>query len=341
MKNKQHGFTLLEIFIALAIGLVIIGGTLSVFVGLKTTTTETSSMGELQENGRFAVSIITDDLLRQNFWGDFSGNLNNGNIPLGLSLLPAAQPNGDCVGGGINNGSFPQAAGAFRTLWAQQVDSGTSLLNGCITNAAYDSSTNFNSDVIQIKRAVATAFTAPVVPADLSNNRYYIQSNLTSANILPGNIAVIPTLTGARIWEYQHHVYYIREDAIGTSGEVVPVLMQGRLQRATNAMSFNMLVEGIERIHYMFGVDTDGDGIVNAYISSENMTENYWDNANNVRILAVKLYVLVRAIREDNNYTNDNVYQMGNRSFDADGDNYRRLLFSSTVSLYNARVESW
>lgn len=335
MKKKQYGFTLLEIFISLAIGLIIIGGTLSVFVGLKSTTTETSSMGELQENGRFAVSIITDDLLRQNFFGDFNGNLNFSN----LFLVPGA-PVGDCVGDGSNNGSFPAGFGGFRTLWADEVNSST-LLNSCITNAAYDSSVGFNSDIIQIKRAVAFPFPDPVTPANLENNRYYIQSNVSSANIFGGDIGVIPSLNASRIWEYQHHIYYIREDDVGTSGEVVPVLMQGRLQNAATPISFNMLVEGIERIHYMFGVDTDNDGVVNAYLSSENMTNDYWDNANNVRILTVKLYVLARAIRKDNNYTNNNIYQMGSESFDANGDNYRRLLFSSTVSLYNARVDSW
>ena len=344
MINKQSGFTLLEIFVALAIGLVIIGGTLSVFVGMKTTTTETASMGELQENGRFAVSIITDDLLRQNFWGDLSGNLSFTN----LKTNPGNQAF-DCVGGGTSNRSFPEALGSFRSIWAQEVTSST-ILGNCITNAAYDSGVAFNSYVLQIKRAIANPniennaapLALPVTPADLANNRYYIQSNLSSANIFEGDIAAIPTLASSRIWEYQHHIYYVREDEIGTSGDTVPVLMQGRLQaNGATPISFNLLVEGIERINFMFGVDTDDDGVINGYMSAANMQEDWWDSANNTRILAVKLYVLVRSIRQDLNYENDNVYQMGNESFDANGDNYRRLLFSSTVSLHNARVESW
>ena len=91
----------------------------------------------------------------------------------------------------------------------------------------------------------------------------------------------------------------------------------------------------------MYGVDTDNDGAVNAFISADNMTQDYWDNANDVRILAVKIFILVRNILPDSKYINNNVYQMGDSSFDADGDNYRRLLFSSTVTLYNARVDTW
>ena len=76
MSNKyQQGFSLLEVFIALAIGLVIFAGVLSVFVGLRTTTTETTSYGELQENGRFALSVLSDDISKQDFWGDYTGTL--------------------------------------------------------------------------------------------------------------------------------------------------------------------------------------------------------------------------------------------------------------------------
>ena len=325
MLKKQQGFTLLEIFIALAIGLVLIGGVLSVFVGMKTTTQETSSMGELQENGRFAVSLLTDDLLRQNFWGDLSSNLSST-----LLTSPApVNPAGDCIGGGLNNGSFPQSGvGSFRTIWSQTV-ANINILNGCIDDAA------IGSDVIQIKRVVAN----PVAPADIQANRYYINSGFENAAIFLGNAGVIPSVNQSRIWEYQHHVYYIREDQVGN--DVVPVLMQGRLQNAASAISFNMLVEGIERIHYMFGVDTSGDGVINAYISPVNMIDNYWDNANNIKILGVKLYVLVRSIRPDRSYENDNVYQMGDVSFDAAGDNFRRILFSTTVSMPNATIRTF
>jgi len=325
MMKNQRGFTLLEIFIALAIGLVIIGGTLSVFVGLKTTTTETSSMGELQENGRFAVAILTEDLLRQNFWGDLNGTLSRDV----LQLVPANAAN-DCEGEGLNNGSFPEGVGDFRALWGGPIINST-ILNGCVTDAA------LNSDVLEIKRAIAS----PVAIGELEDNRYYIQSNVSSANIFAGNINTVPTLVESRIWEYQHHIYFIRESSIGTDGEVVPVLMQGRLQNNANPVSFNMLVEGIERIHFMFGVDTDDDGVVNAYMPSNEMQDTYWESSDNERILAVKMYVLVRSIRRDNNYSNDNVYQMGDMSFDANGDRYRRVLFSTTVALYNARIESW
>jgi type IV pilus assembly protein PilW len=335
MIKKQSGFTIIEIFISLAIGLALIGGVLSVFVGMRTTSSETTSAGELQENGRFAMSLITDDLLRQNFWGDLAGNID------GESLISSPDPTttaGDCVGGGANNASFPVAIGAFRTLWGTRVENASVM--GCITNA------KIGSDLLQLKRAIANVSTFNPVPplppltiAALPNDRYYIKSNANSAAIFAGNAAAIPALDVGRLWEYQHHVYYIREDDQGTN--TVPVLMQGRLQNSANAMFFDIMVEGIEQLHFMYGVDTTDDGSVNAYISSPSMLQNYWDSANNVKIVAVKVYILARDILPDMKYTNDNIYQLGDISFDAGGDNFRRLLLSSTVSLNNARVNSW
>ena len=118
----------------------------------------------------------------------------------------------------------------------------------------------------------------------------------------------------------------------------VPVLMQGRL--ANRRMDFTPIIDGIEMIRFMYGVDINGDGDVDNYLNAANVPENAWDNTNNNSILAIKMFVLTRNIMPDSKYTNTNTYQLGDLSFTAN-DNYRRLLFSSTVTLYNASVSSW
>ena len=325
----QGGFSLLEIFVALVIGLVIFAGVLSIFVGMKTTTSETSTFGELQENGRFAINVLTDDLLRQDFWGDYTGIISLATI----NPVPAVAPVGECVGGGANNGSFPTAVGKFRTLWGETVTSST-IMSGCITDA------KIGSDVLQLKRVITTplvdALGNPIVAGPAGN--YYFVANANLGAIFAAG--AVPAITNGQVWEYQHHIYYVTEEAQG--GNTVPVLMQGQL---SNTLSFAPIIDGIERIHFMYGIDTETDptdpgyGIINAFVSANNMTADLWDNANS-RILAVKVYVLARSILPDNKYTNNNTYQIGEQTF-TPNDNYRRLLFSSTVTLYNAGVDTW
>ena len=160
----------------------------------------------------------------------------------------------------------------------------------------------------------------------------------SEAEIFTGG--AIPVIPNSQLWEYQHHIYYIRDEAQGNN--TVPVLMQGRL---TTNMTFAPIIDGIERIRFMYGIDTDipgsaGYGIVDAFVSAENMTLTQWDNGNNNRILAVRIYVLSRSILPDSKYTNTNTYNLGDVAVTFN-DNYRRLLFNSTVTLYNAGVDSW
>jgi type IV pilus assembly protein PilW len=105
-------------------------------------------------------------------------------------------------------------------------------------------------------------------------------------------------------------------------------------------MTLDMVVEGIEMMRFMYGVDSDNDGVVNAFISADSMTNAFWDNENGTTILAVKLYILARDILPDNKYINKNTYQLGDWQFTAN-DNYRRMLFNTTVTLHNARIDSW
>ena len=336
----QQGFSLLEVFIALSIGLVIFAGVLSVFVGMRTTTTETTSYGELQENGRFALSLLTNDILKQNLWGDYTGTVDLSSI----TPVPAA-PGDDCNGGGINNRTFPLVVGHFRTLWGETVISADPM--GCFSDA------KLGSDVIQFKRVSADDLIKLKVdgspdldvngkeqPVDVAPaGNYHLVVNRYQGTIFTNG--AVPVVENSRVWQYQHHVYYVREETQGNN--TVPVLMQGQL---TTQMSFSPVVDGIEMIRFMYGYDADtnenspGYGIVDAFIPADNMTAELWDNAGGTQIIAVKIFVLARNISPDIKYTNSNSYQLGDLSVTFN-DNYRRLLFSSTVTLYNAREDVW
>jgi len=328
MKKNQLGLSILELLISLTVGLFLFAGVLSIFVGMRTTTEETTSFGALQENGRFALNILAEDLARQAFWGDYTGDIDLASL---IESVDPATVAGDCIGGGVNNASFPTAVGAFRTIWGVTANAAVNM--NCINNAV------IGSDILQIKRAVAN----PLAIASIRADRYYIRSSSNAAAIFAGNAAA-PDINHSRIWEYQHHVYYVREEQAGN--DTVPVLVQGSLSVGGQVMNLGMLVEGVEMIRFMYGVDIDGDGIADSFVSADNMTDNFWDQAGDVNILSVKVFVLVRDIRPDPNYENTNTYQLGDLAVDfmdisGNGDNFRRLLMSTTVSLDNARTTSW
>lgn len=319
---KQKGFGILEVFISLVVGLFLLVGVLATFSSMHSTAKQTSTYGQLQENGRLVISLLTDDLIRQGFWGGLSGNLS-------FSALDSV-PNpiaADCRGEGVNNNSFPTNIGHFRQIWGDLVQDNDVL--DCINNA------KIGSDILQIKRVLSS----PVANASLDSERYYLRTNMNSGTIFKP-LDGIPVIDYANNWEYQHHIFYIREDNI--NGTQVPILVKGRLMnRAGDPIEFEMIVDGIEHIHFHYGVDTDNDGVVNAFIPSEDMLDSYWDNEGDTTILAVTMYVLVRDVYPDFDYENNNIYTLGSLVVNGGGDNYHRLLLSSTVTLYNARIDSW
>ena len=96
------------------------------------------------------------------------------------------------MGAGLNNGSFPNGVGNFRTLWA--ATKGAKPVISCESGAVP------GSDVLQVKRLEG----APVVGAP-SADRYYAIVNINEIAFFAGN-ETSPVLPGGRIYESQHRV---------------------------------------------------------------------------------------------------------------------------------------
>ena len=81
--NKQIGISLVEVLVALVISLFLLAGIVQVYAGNKATFTFTNALAEVQENGRFALDIMSQDMRLANEWGcipfdpDDTDNINN------------------------------------------------------------------------------------------------------------------------------------------------------------------------------------------------------------------------------------------------------------------------
>ncbi|NEX17167.1 MAG: hypothetical protein C1943_11175 [Halochromatium sp.] len=64
---RQRGFTLVEVMIALTIGLFLSGGILALFITSKQSYHVSEAMSEVQERGRFAIEFLARDLRQAGF----------------------------------------------------------------------------------------------------------------------------------------------------------------------------------------------------------------------------------------------------------------------------------
>lgn len=314
-RNKQVlGFSLVELLIAMVISLFLSAGLFAMFNMSATNVTTTSQFNQLQENGRIALALIDRDVSQLGFMGDMTGT----DFVLGSNAqIPAGLVNSDCIGAGANNATLPNNQPShFRRLWGYE--SGVSANSFACLN-----SVNGSTDVLQIKRLLGPATVAPN-----NTNRYYMAATPNQAIFFVGS-PVPPVLANARFWEYQHHIYYIAND-----GDI-PVLRRKTLNVTNGMNNEDQLVEGIENIRFLYGFDNDGDNSADSFMPVQNVTNLMWDNELFQRLVALRVFVLVRAVEADNSYTNNTDYILGDKTISAPGDNFRRKVVSTTIVLEN------
>lgn len=87
-KRYTSGFTLMELMIALALGLLIVAAGLAVFLSSQRSFNLQSGMGELQQNANFGLSLVAHDLRHTNLntvSAQKINNLVNGSGIIGLT----------------------------------------------------------------------------------------------------------------------------------------------------------------------------------------------------------------------------------------------------------------
>lgn len=324
LRKSQQGLTLLEMLISLFIGIFLLGGVAAAYLAMRTTTNETLVIGELQNAGRLALNIMGNDIAQAGFKGDIPTFSAAGMVQTQATF------SGDCNPiSGLNAGSFPQPTIPTNFVMLSAVRGNDGAAMGCIVK------TVANSDVLQVKRVVGPALVAPQVPRA---DRFYLRANVSQWALYAGS-AVAPAIANASDWLYQHHTYYVQDQSI--DGITVPVLRRARLiNNAAAAIEHADMVDGVERVRAYFGIDNNGDGQVNTYIPTNQMSIQTWLQETDT-IVAVKLHVLVRALRPDSRYTNSSSYDLGDGVAYTPNDNFRRMAFSTTIYLYNAYQEEF
>lgn len=301
--TKQYGFTLAEILIATLLSLLLSGMVISAFITQQKLGRQSQQQALLQQNAQFLFSLLQHEL--QNI-GTFR------RLPLVSDSLIA--PANDCIVTGIDSGSFVQSEQPFIELYASVADNRAQY--HCITDA------ETGSELLKYKRLQGMVLQR----SDLRSNRYYLATNGMQWQLTDSSKAINEHI----FVPYQHTVLYV-----ALNSAQVPVLRRKRLsrnQQGSASMTTETVIEGVEKLHFQFGIDSNNDGIADYLLSSRDMTAQHWL----LPVVLVRFYVLLRSLEPDPAYINQQLYMMGEQQFQAPADHYRRLLLHSSVSLHNA-----
>ena len=154
--KRQHGFTLIELMVALALGLILTGAVLSAFVANRAVYAATESLGRVQENARAAFELMARDIREA------------GGTPCNSTVLPvnvvknfANYPYADFGGGIIGYDGAQAGVAAFGTT-ARARASGTDAV---VLKSAGDGGFRVNPD----NSENVNVGTYEPVPADWNN----------------------------------------------------------------------------------------------------------------------------------------------------------------------------
>jgi type IV pilus assembly protein PilW len=321
--NHIRGMTLIELMVALAIGAFLMVGALTVFMQSRTTFRVTESISRLQENGRFALEALEPDIRMAHYFGltSFSAKIGNS--------ASATEPPG--IG--------PATCG---NNWTIDFDNAVTGSNNsydwaCLAFGAAQA----NSDTLAIRRVTED----PIVGAPAANVMHlqsarYQDSSIFLAGVIPAEYLPATSQTHRII---AHGYYVSRNSSLDRPGIPVPSLRRKTLVAGPNIQDDEIL-PGVEDMQIQFGVDTDlvGDpdrGSIDRYVNPEDPIIDPMDPAfiPSSEILAVRIWLLLRAERQENGFTDTTNYVYADRNIPAPNDGFRRTLVSKTIYLRNAR----
>lgn len=343
---RSRGVSLIELLVALTIGIVIVLGATQVYVDSRNAYGVNETASRLQESARFAISVIEPDIRLANYWGLVKGFQWVEGRALQTDAAAAVASGDDTNICGTNF-----AVDLSRNI---QGDNNSFTLSGSRTSECngYNSQPVASADTLTVRRAASTTSVA-------ADNTLQICSTRTMAYLFSDGATTCPAAPEGRINDLSVNAYYIARDSEGQTG--VPSLRRYSLQPGgANEPTFEDLeiISGIEDMQVQFGIDTTG--------STGNGVQRYINPGAavpaNSQIVAVRIWLLIRSDSPELGFVDGNVYEYGDRSsangYTSDltdvnaaskayrptdaGDelasvkHYRRLLVSRTIQIRNA-----
>lgn len=345
---KSNGFTLIEIMVALVLGLLLTVGTIQIFVSSRATYRVEEALARLQENGRFAIEFIVKDLRIAGYKGCISRDSSTDYFTNTLNT-----PTNFLYNFAIPMQGF-EATSA--TAWTPPLDA---TITGPTGSVRPDNET----DVISIRKSVATgaAIASPGMTANNTNpitmtsttgisngdiiiiadcqrsavaqaitvttNSAINRTNLTSPASVPGNST--PDLgrafnNTAAVLRAEVVTYFV---APGVSGQPALWRLINNTPRSGNNPT--ELVEGVEDMQILYGEDDDNDGAANIYRRANSVSN--WDS-----VVSVRISLLLRS-SDDNLVTQPQRY-VYNGVTETAPDRRIRQVFTNTLGVRNRAI---
>jgi type IV pilus assembly protein PilW len=341
------GFSLLELMIALAIGAIAILVSLELFARTREVYRVNEQVARLQEQGRLAMAVIQPDVELAGFYG-FTRSAQT------IRLIRAGDRD-NIVASAEELRQFPLLPGGMAPAAVAGLPGGA---HACGVNFAVDVSTpvQASNNVFAMGRAATacnpyqgraqagadtlTLRRAETQAAVADANRLQLYASLNTSQsaqwMFADGVAPAPLDQRHRVHNVVVRSYYVARDSVGRRD--FPALRVKSLTRSGAGLAFDdeEVMSGVEDMQVQLGVAAEGsfDGSAVRYVDPDS-PELPW-----LQVVAVRLWLRVRADTRDVTFEDDRVYRYADVQFTPQGAEraFRRALMSRTITLRNART---
>ena len=322
-RAAQAGFSIVELMIGIALGLVILAALTSFFVSTSSNRTEIERTSRQIENGRFAIDTMRGELRVAGFYAEMTQAGATWTTPdpcaipvdFGFTMTPLKIP--------LPVYGYAADAAAFPSCVTDRVaDSDVLVIHRFntepITPAAAATGTNATETFIQISRCATDSIATPWA------------MGLGSATAT-FSLHKADCTTASDLYRLRAQIYYLRNFST-VAGDGVPTLV--KVDISGGALRVSPLVEGIRNLRFSYGIDTSGDGAPDVFKRCDTAaacTVAEWSNVSTVRA-----QVLAQNLEDTINYSDTKVYDLGDGfTIGPLNDARKRHVYGAMVSLPN------
>jgi type IV pilus assembly protein PilW len=355
--KRQFGFSLVELMVAITLGLLLTGAVISVFIGSRTAYQSTAGVGDMADSGRFALNLIGESVRN-------AGNIACNSAMTATSQLTGAgnwftatlqqgitgfEANGTAPGAGIALPVNPVVGAANN--WTPNL---VAQMTGAIP--AGPGQPVQGSDVLVVGSSVprvapvyttldatpnAVNLTVTALPVALNTNAYAAVADCTKSVIfqVPGALAAgatalaIPGVglpgvgfsAGAVVAPLTTTIYYI---GTGSDGDA----SLWRLEQVNGGPAFALpeeLVPDVENMQVLYGVDSNPPTqTATAYVTANQVAP--------LNVVSIQVALLVASPPGNKVVPVPPPFNLLGTAVTVPGDNRSRHVFYATINLRDA-----
>jgi type IV pilus assembly protein PilW len=345
MRHAMRGFSLIELMIAVTLGMLAVAAVGSVFIYGSRNYKQDDKISRMQDELRFAMAQLTLDLEMAGFFAQVRDMVNDIDVDVSATVAKDCGPTTDGAAvNAANNWTFNERRASIFTGGDADADGSVdgaeaAALFPCIDPDEFLPGT----DIVAIKRlgnVVCDADAATPIPAcatvSFEAGRAYLRTNGVETTIYrhpSSGPPPKPTTGEISVYEFRPVVWYVRNYSVTPDEKpLLPALCRKVLDNTSMvADQGGCLAQGIADMQLEFGFDSDGNGVADSYME--------YGAAPSVttlsQIVAVRVHLLAQSAQPDVDYKNAKVYTVASKVLGPFNDGYYRRTLSSIVLLRN------